>query len=380
MGKLIFPKEVVENSYEQIVSEYGKPTRILYVVMLVSVILIFVSTFFISADVGVTAVGMIKPAGEHVMVTASTNGKLLDFQWKENDFVHVGDTLCTIWSESRLSVLPSLQKRKAELEEIMTDMDILARGARPKVFQSRYCQQSYNYFSIQLDELRVKYDLSKKQYQRGKYLYENKMSAPADFEICETEFKKNELALRTLKRKQMAQWQGERMDFQNELEEIMAQIEQISRNEQEAVIIAPADGNVQSILNVKENSYVHAGQELLEISPDGELVAECYVASKDVGLLKDGMPVRLRIDAYDYTQWGFLTGKIEAIASDITVSDTSAFYKVICSLDNTSLTLKNGYQGEMKKGMGVSARMIVNRRTLFQLFFDKVDDWVNPTL
>jgi HlyD family secretion protein len=32
----------------------------------------------------------------------------------------------------------------------------------------------------------------------------------------------------------------------------------------------------------------------------------------------------------------------------------------------------------IKKGMTVQVRFLVTRRTLFQLLFDKADDWLNP--
>lgn len=54
-------------------------------------------------------------------------------------------------------------------------------------------------------------------------------------------------------------------------------------------------------------------------------------------------------------------------------------FRVRCSLDQTYLELQNGFRGDIKKGMTFQARFIVSRRSLFQLLYDKVDDWLNPT-
>jgi len=40
---------------------------------------------------------------------------------------------------------------------------------------------------------------------------------------------------------------------------------------------------------------------------------------------------------------------------------------------------KNGVKGLLKKGMSVSAHFIITRRSLFDLLYQKMDDWVNPT-
>jgi HlyD family secretion protein len=47
-------------------------------------------------------------------------------------------------------------------------------------------------------------------------------------------------------------------------------------------------------------------------------------------------------------------------------------------LDNPILRLKSGQEGEIKKGMTFNARFVIARRSLFQLLYDKVDDWLNP--
>ena len=47
-------------------------------------------------------------------------------------------------------------------------------------------------------------------------------------------------------------------------------------------------------------------------------------------------------------------------------------------LDSQQLHLKNGFKGNLKKGMTLQARFVVARRSLWELLFDKVDDWVNP--
>jgi HlyD family secretion protein len=39
---------------------------------------------------------------------------------------------------------------------------------------------------------------------------------------------------------------------------------------------------------------------------------------------------------------------------------------------------RNGVKGNLKKGMTFQARFILTKRSLFQLLYDKADDWMNP--
>ena len=47
-------------------------------------------------------------------------------------------------------------------------------------------------------------------------------------------------------------------------------------------------------------------------------------------------------------------------------------------MDNNYLQLKNGYKGNINKGMTLTTRFHLTDRTLWQLLFDRVDDWFNP--
>jgi membrane fusion protein, peptide pheromone/bacteriocin exporter len=51
----------------------------------------------------------------------------------------------------------------------------------------------------------------------------------------------------------------------------------------------------------------------------------------------------------------------------------------MCRLNETSLKLSNGYTGEIKKGMGFRARFITTKRTLWQLLYDNLKNWFDPT-
>ncbi|WAC41492.1 HlyD family efflux transporter periplasmic adaptor subunit [Pedobacter sp. SL55] len=114
--------------------------------------------------------------------------------------------------------------------------------------------------------------------------------------------------------------------------------------------------------------------------PDSSLIAFCYVKPSDIGLIKKGQRVRFQIDAFNYNQWGMLTGKVIDIAEDITQQNQTMYFKVKCKLDQQYLQLKNGYKGNIKKGMSLTANFTIAKRSLLQLLYDRVDDWMNPSI
>ena len=73
-------------------------------------------------------------------------------------------------------------------------------------------------------------------------------------------------------------------------------------------------------------------------------------------------------------------GKVSQLLNDVVLIDQKPMFRVRCVLDKNSLQLKNGYQGNIQKGLTFTARFQLNRRSLWQLLFDKVDNWLNPKL
>jgi len=80
---------------------------------------------------------------------------------------------------------------------------------------------------------------------------------------------------------------------------------------------APVNGSVQSLAGIQAGSYVFANQKIAEISPNAQLIALCYIKPTDIGLIRKGQSVNFQVDAFNYNQWGFISGKVIDISDDI---------------------------------------------------------------
>ena len=62
---------------------------------------------------------------------------------------------------------------------------------------------------------------------------------------------------------------------------------------------------------------VGAGQQLATVVPtDGALQVEALVANMDIGFVKVGQEVAVKLDAFPFTRFGALHGKVVAIARE----------------------------------------------------------------
>jgi HlyD family secretion protein len=160
---------------------------------------------------------------------------------------------------------------------------------------------------------------------------------------------------------------------------LLADSKQCSGELSNRVILAPTAGEIIQSSDIQIGSIVNEGQKIAEISPEGELVATCFVKPAEVGLIHEKQKVKIQVDAFNYNEWGMLQGDIIDISDDMIVENGSvAYFRVKCKPEKTFLSLKNGYRAEIKKGMSLNTRILVIRRSLYHLLFDKAANWFNP--
>jgi HlyD family secretion protein len=141
---------------------------------------------------------------------------------------------------------------------------------------------------------------------------------------------------------------------------------------------APVAGIIQGIHTRYAGGSLQANEVICNISPEETLIGKCYVPAKDIGLLRTGQIARYQFEAFNYNDFGIITGRILGIDNDFTAVDNKPFFKLRCSFDADKLSLANGFTARLKKGLGFQASFLVTRRSLWQLLFDKLDDWLNP--
>jgi hemolysin D len=89
-------------------------------------------------------------------------------------------------------------------------------------------------------------------------------------------------------------------------------------------LVAPIDGVAQQLAVTTIGQVVTTGQQLLVIAPsEGPLQVEALVANLDIGFVKVGQNVVVKVDAFPFTRFGALSGKVVGIAQEA-VSETEA--------------------------------------------------------
>ena len=136
------------------------------------------------------------------------------------------------------------------------------------------------------------------------------------------------------------------------------------------VLTSPVRGLVKNIRSNTLGGVVAAGAAVMEIVPVGDQVlVELRIKPADIGFVKPGQHVELKLTAYDYTVYGSLRGQVETLGPDAlgdaeraSVADAT-WYRALVRADPRALRA-GGKPLEVLPGMVGTAEIRVGRRSV----------------
>lgn len=357
---------------------------------------------FGKADVVVSARGKVIPDGEIKIIQPLDTGVIKKILVKEGDFVKKGQTLMEI---DPSTTEPQLESNKANLAYINLERKRLRATTGLDSFgtiDSNEAQtQSGLYQSSMADlrnQLRAKQmeikatDEEISNYRKQLSINaekERRMDSVSDIiakndlekvraENIEYRSKIRELTHQKSKALQEANYIKSNFRTQNFNEladrdkratELDASIKEIEFRNKQQNITSPVDGYVNTLLVHTTGGVVTPAQKLVSVVPvSSPLVVKATVMSKDIGFIREGMPVLVKIDTFDFQKYGMINGKVKKIAKD-SVDDQKLgpVYDVYITPLNKTLMVE-GHETPISTGMSLTAEIKVNKRRIIEFF------------
>jgi membrane fusion protein, peptide pheromone/bacteriocin exporter len=361
-------------------------SQLIYTSVLAAIVITFALLPFIKVDVSIKNTGMLQPTLEKTDLLIPVNGHINFINLQENLKVKAGDTLLKIDASLNQQQHQLNITRIGQLNTMLKDIKLIYNALTKVNFINTTLNTSNAQYTAawqqliyQLKASAIKKAQAEKNFDRHQTLYTQKVLSTAEFETIQTAYNQSIADYDYLIKQAQTQWQAEANQYRTELSSLYQKQADWQEQERYYTLVAPVNGSLQNIKGLQKGANVYSNQKIAEISPDLGLIAVCYVSPADIGLIKKQQKVRLMIDAFNYNQWGIMDAKVMDIADDILIMpDNRPVFKVKCQLQRNYMQLSNGYKGQLKKGMTFGASFFVARRSLFQLLYDKTDDWLNP--
>jgi adhesin transport system membrane fusion protein len=306
-----------------------------------TLLLVIVTSFITWAavfeiDQTVRAQGQIIPQDRTQVVQAADGGVLQELLVSEGERVRKGQLLASLEKERAEAAVDEVEARIANLEitrvraiaeatEAQPDFSRHVRSHRSFVaVQEALYRQNFSALRTELEALSGAIHLAMEEYELTLRLFDTG-------DVSRVELMRAERQVVDLRQRRDGIRQKYRTEARKEVaridEELSSQLSK--RRERQSIlghtdIVSPMDGVVKFLRINTLGGVLRAGDELMQISPtEGGYVVEAKVGPADIGQLTIGMPVAVRMDAFDYTIHGALQGRLVYLSSD-TLSEQGA--------------------------------------------------------
>ncbi|WP_299973781.1 HlyD family efflux transporter periplasmic adaptor subunit [uncultured Pseudoteredinibacter sp.] len=142
-------------------------------------------------------------------------------------------------------------------------------------------------------------------------------------------------------------------------------------SEKQSYLVAKSSGRVSSLL-LRKGELANPAVSVVDVRPKGSnWQAVLLLPANSSGLIAEGQPVNLRMDAFPYQQFGTLKGKLLKLDQSLShpgevrmeLSPQTAVYRAWVSIDSQTIQ----YQGKeygLRQGMLLSADVIQQRKSI----------------
>jgi|GEM_PF-1109012 len=399
--------EDVRDSIESLLGAHGSNRPFIYWSLLLVAISALTAIPIIEVDMSVGAPGQIRPAVERLVVYPAVSGRISQLLVADNQLLHAGEPMLVIDSSALQARISRNLSEREENARALSDLQILLHPKAwpaminppetkfletPSVARSSWSlgadlllplstpQYLRQHAVLQSDLTRLSLHRSKVEHDltRAQTLHEKGLITPQDFEQQDYAVRIVERELQLVVQQTLSRWQSERLERELKSTALASECEQLAQQAALYTVRAPIDGTAIGFTGLHAGLFLPTEQSIGEISPNAELQADVYLSPRDVGFVKTGQTTKLQIDAFPYTEWGMITGRVRSISQDFVQLGQQIAFKAVIDLDTTQLKSATGTSVDLRRGMTIRARFVLQRRTLFNVLFGKMSDSLDP--
>ena len=333
-------------------------------------------------DQGVRAQGQVISSAHTQIIQAVDGGVLSELRVIEGQEVKLGEVLAVLEKNRAVAGFEESRDKVASLTIAMTRARAEARMQAP-VFGSASSahpdfvnaqQTLYQQRKRSLDEdisaNSQSLSLAKEELQMTEALLKDGDVSQLEALRARRQVTEIEARIAAARNKYRQDASTEAAKTEEELASVTSKMAERKNILEHTELTAPVAGVVKFLRITTMGGVLRGGDELMQIAPaDEDLIIEAKVNPTDVGLLALGLPVNVKVDAFDYSVYGSLNGDLIYISPD-TLSEQSpngqsqTFYRVKVHLPRLQPQNPKAHTIVVKPGMTVGIDIRTGTRSV----------------
>ncbi len=143
-------------------------------------------------------------------------------------------------------------------------------------------------------------------------------------------------------------------------------------------IRSPVNGTVQQLNLTTIGGIVQPAEPIMVIVPDEEgVIVNAQILNKDIGFIHEGQPVRVKLEAYNFTDYGLIEGVVDNISRDaIQDENLGLVYAARIKLDRTTINI-GGVDQPIGPGLQVQAEIKTGERRIIDYLLSPITKTMN---
>lgn len=132
-------------------------------------------------------------------------------------------------------------------------------------------------------------------------------------------------------------------------------------------LVAPVSGTVQQLNVHTVGGVVAAATPLMQIVPrESRVEVEAFMENRDVGFVREGQSTAVKIDAFEYTKYGTIKGKVTHVSRDAIADEKRGLiYSTKILLDRSTINV-DGREMPLSPGMSVNVEIKTGDRRIIE--------------
>ncbi len=343
------------------------------------------------------AQGQVIASSRTQIIQSSDGGVIEEMLVKEGDVVKKGDTLVRLdKTKVEASYLETKSKWVAlKAQQVRLNAEISGNSPKFPIELTGYPQFRENQilllnkrrvaFSQDIQNLEQMHTLAKKELKLSMPLLKTGDVSMAEILKLQRQVADFESQIINKKNKYFQDIQAELSKVSEDLSSTDQLLAQRKDQLDHMELKAPGNGIVKNVRVTTLGGVIKPSEEVMQIVPiEDNLVIEAKVKPSDVAFLKLGLNTNVKIDAYDYTVYGALKGRLTFISPDTINEDLKqgelAYYRIQVQTEGKKFTGRPDQNLEIQPGMTATVEIKIGENTILKYLMKPVIKTLNESL
>ena len=367
----IFPPEIVKFSIEDHFAKYRQKTHPVYAFLIILIFAIIAALPFIKIDITYSSRGVLKTSSEASPVVSQLNGIVSSIWLNKNKFVNKGDTLIILEHGNYENEKSCTLRTISIIKDAIHDLEALL-SSTPSPQTAKY-REKYAKYTHEMSSLENDIRLQTEEFESTKKLYNEGFIARLEYERIQSQYLSAKDKLKLRRKSYLSGWQSELSTLKIELLQKESKLSHLQNTLNKHYVISPSSGYVTDYHSLQQGTYIAAGTQIARIVPVTQLEVTSVVPPDKISWIRTGQDVRLKIDSYPASVFGYINAQVKTIPEDATNFKDRLGFPVICAIHEQANYIKNPSLKEMrlKSGMTCSTMFILQKKSLLQVMIEK---------